>query len=65
MKVDGEKVRMMIVDHCTSIRGLAKKAHISESTVHQAINNKRNSQYRTIGKIARALNVNPAEILRH
>ena len=65
MKVNGERVRMLMIERCTNVKRLARDAHIGESTMHQALNNTRHSNYRTIGKIARALQVDPAEIIQH
>lgn len=65
MRLNGEKVRILMIERCTNVKRLARAAHIGESTMHQALNNTRNSNYRTIGKIARALQVNPVEIIQH
>lgn len=65
MKLNGEKVRMLMMERCTNIKRLAREAQIGETTVHNALNNTHDSNYRTVGKIARALNVSPAEIIRH
>ena len=43
---------------------LAKKAGLSNCAIYQILNHGRNPNYKTIGKIAAALGVEPAEIVK-
>ena len=61
MKLDGMKLQNEIARRKLTLSEFAKKAGLPTSTVYRAIAGGR-SNTRTVGKIAEALQINPAEI---
>lgn len=63
MKIDKNKLAVAIANECISFKDLCKKAGISEVGFRQIRAGTRNPKPITVGKIARALNVNVQEII--
>lgn len=61
MKLDGVKLQNEIARRQMTIVDFAKQAGLPTSTVYRAISGGRSST-RTVGKIATALQINPADI---
>ena len=63
MEIDSAKVRAAMIAGCFSVRGLSKTAGLAENTIQKVLN-RAGGRYnmRTLGKLAKALNV-PASVL--
>jgi transcriptional regulator with XRE-family HTH domain len=62
-RVDGEKLRQLREARFLSHRDLAKKAHVSPTTVLNLEAGRVEAQRRTVRKLAEALEVEPAELV--
>ena len=62
MKVDRKKLELAMARSCMSAKNLAKSANMPRPTVKNAIAG-RNIRPVTLGRIAAALGVDPAEII--
>lgn len=62
MKINIEKLNWLRIEQGLSITKLAKKADISKATISRLLKNKVNARLDTIGKIAKALNVDVKEL---
>jgi transcriptional regulator with XRE-family HTH domain len=62
-RVDGEKLKQLREARFLSHRDLARKADVSPTTVLNLEGGKVEAQRRTIRKLARALEVDPAELV--
>ena len=62
--VDGEKLRQLRERRFLSHRDLARRANVSPTTVLNLEANRVEAQRRTIRKLAAALEVDPAELVR-
>ncbi len=62
--VDGEKLRQLREARFLSHRDLAKRASVSPTTILNLEANRVEAQRRTIRKLAQALEVDPAELVR-
>jgi transcriptional regulator with XRE-family HTH domain len=62
-RIDGEKLRALREARFLSHRDLAKKADVSPTTVLNLEAGRVEAQRRTVRKIARALDVDPAELV--
>jgi transcriptional regulator with XRE-family HTH domain len=63
-RVDGEKLRALREARFFSHRDLAREASVSPTTVLNLEAGKVEAQRRTVRKLARALQVDPAELVR-
>ncbi len=63
MEIDPKKLREMRLARGLSVRGLAKEAGVSTETVYSVEHGKRQPNLTTLGKLARALGVNPGDLL--
>ena len=63
MEIDPTKPRELREKRGLSVRGLAKEAGISTETVYSVEHGKRRPSMKTLGKIARALGVDPRDLL--
>lgn len=63
MNVSKNKVFILMANECINTYDLAKKTNLSLTTLYTTLNNKRKPKPSTIGKIAKALNVEASEIL--
>lgn len=63
IKLDIRKLLLLQAKACLNTNELAKKAEISKTTLSKIINSKRNATPKTIGLLAKALNVNVTELL--
>lgn len=63
MNVSKSKIFILMANECINIHELAKKANLSLTTLNTTLNNKRKPKPTTVGKIAKALNVDVVEIL--
>lgn len=65
MELDLFKTKLLIIDKCWNIKDLSQNAHVSYHTVSQNISGRTKASFATIGKIAKALNVAPKEIIKN
>lgn len=63
MEVNHQKLRELREDRGLSVRGLAKEAEVSTETVFSVEHGKRQPSLKTLGKLARALDVDPRDLL--
>ena len=63
MRLNLKKVKLAMACQCLSIRGLAEKAGINYVTIVPYLNGKREPGTEALGKIAKALEVDPAELI--
>lgn len=59
----GEKVKRLRKDHEWTQQKLAEKIKMDITTINEIENGRRNPSIKTINKLARALKVNPSELL--
>lgn len=64
LKIDGRKLEILMAEKLYSYRDLCKMAQMSQDTLVKIIKYKKASTTITVGKIAWALGVKPAEILK-
>lgn len=62
MKVNRKELNLAMARACMNSADLTEKAQLPRPTINNAITG-RNIRPATLGKIARALNVDPAEII--
>lgn len=62
MKIDKAKLKIAMANNCMNINDLAKAANISRITIDKYFSGSREPLTKTLGKIAKALNV-PVEYL--
>ena len=63
IKLNSQKLRVAQARECLSINELASKSGISRVTISQIINDERNPKEKTIGLLARALNIDVTELI--
>ncbi len=63
MEVNPTKLKELREARGLSVRGLAREAGISTETVYSVEHGKRQPSMKTLGKIARALEVDPKDLL--
>ena len=63
MKVNIYKLNLAIANQCITVTDLCHKAGIAEVTLRKIRAGERNPKPATIGKIAKALNVNVQDII--
>lgn len=63
MRIDSSKLEISMARACLSIGDLSAKAGVPRATLSQAKNGVRNPSPKTVGKIAAALGVDPAELV--
>ena len=63
MEIDPTKIREFREKRGLSVRGLAREAGVSTETVYSVEHGKRQPSLTTLGKIARALEVDPRDLL--
>lgn len=63
MKLDLCKLKVAQARRCLSLNDLVKKTGLGRTTISKTINGKINPTPKTIGLIAKALNVDVAEII--
>lgn len=62
--IDFEKINLLVADKLLSYGELAKLAGLSINTVFAIKSGRRNASFRTIRKLAAALNVQPGDIIK-
>jgi transcriptional regulator with XRE-family HTH domain len=63
MKLNLKKFEIVIARNCMSIKKLSKKSGVQEATISKIKNNKQKASIVTIGKLAKALDVDVLEIV--
>lgn len=63
MKLDLEKLRIAQAKACLSVNDLVNETGLVRSTISKALNGRINPTPKTIGIIAKALNVNVEDII--
>lgn len=63
MRLDLMKVKIAMASQCLSTKGLAKKTGINYVTLVPYLNGRREPKTEALGKIAKALEVDPEELL--
>ena len=61
---DKQFLRNAMVAECLSMKALAEKSNVTLTTICLILNGKRNPSLATIGKLAKALNRNPADFFK-
>lgn len=64
MNLDYKKMQLLIVGKCWTLAELQREAGLANTTLYQLMKTGRQPTTRTIGKIAKALGVDPAEIIK-
>lgn len=62
--LDPNKVKKLAISKCWSLADLTRKAELSNSTLYKINHGTNKASLRTIGKIARALSVDPSELIK-
>lgn len=63
MELNAKAIKMGMINQCMGIRELSEATGISVHTLSKIINHGGKSRLTTIGKLAKALEVKPQEIL--
>ena len=63
MKLNLKKVKLAMASNCLSPKGLAEKAGINYVTLIPYLNGRREPGTEALGKIAKALETDPAELI--
>lgn len=63
MKLNTEKLCVLMAQNKLTLSAMVEKAKIGRSTMWQILNRKRKPNLETVGKIAAALDVSPADII--
>lgn len=63
MKLNLKKLKLAMAVKCLSARGLSQKTGINYVTLIPYLNGKREPKPELLGKIAKALGVDPAELI--
>ncbi len=63
MEIDPTKIKELREARGLSVRGLAREAGVSTETVYSVEHGKRQPSMKTLGKLARALEVDPGDLL--
>ncbi|MGF0064362.1 helix-turn-helix domain-containing protein [Lachnospiraceae bacterium SGI.085] len=63
MKLNLKKLKLAMAVKCLSARGLSQKTGINYVTLTPYLNGKREPKPELLGKIAKALEVDPAELI--
>ena len=64
MEVNVERLRALRIEHVLTLRELAQAAGVSKDTIWRLEHGVMGAQPRTIRKIAKALNVEPEELVQ-
>ncbi len=64
MMFDKQFLRNAMVAECLSLKALAEKSNVTQTTICLILSGKRNPSLATIGKLAKALNRNPADFFK-
>lgn len=64
MKIDKSKVEMIMARACLGQSEVAKKMGTNQANLAHLIGNERNHRPESVGKLAKALGVDPTEILK-
>lgn len=65
MNVSKQKIYVFMAEKCINISELANLTNLSINTIYSVINHKRQPKPSTVGKIAKALNVDVEKILEY
>lgn len=63
MKLDVKKMQIYMLRNCWSVADLQRKAGLANTTIYKIIHGRNNASSATIGKIAKALNVDVTEVI--
>lgn len=63
MKIDSKKLKIAMARKCMCSRELAKKCGLSFSTICSYMNGKKAPNLKSLGKIAKALDVDPETLI--
>lgn len=63
-QLDMERVELLAMEKCWGMSDLQRAAGLANMTLYHIKRGKAKASARTIGKVARALEVNPAEIIK-
>lgn len=64
MNLDIRKTQLLMLDRCWSMADLTRAAGLANTTLYKIIHGENNASTRTIGKIAKALDVKPSQIIK-
>ncbi len=63
MKVNIEAIQMGMINKCMSARDLSEATGLSVATINRIVNRNRMPRIPTIGKLAKALDLSPQDIV--
>lgn len=63
MKLDTNKLQMVMAEKCVEIRELSKRTGVAECTISKVKRGKQNAKPVTIGKLAKGLGVKITELI--
>lgn len=63
MKIDSTKLKLAQAKACLSVNELVEKTELSRSTISNVLNGSTNPSTKSAGLIAKALNINIADLL--
>lgn len=65
LQIDRKKLELAMASKCLNFKELKELANISNSTITKVLENKMPLTPKTLGKIAKALSVDPAELIKN
>lgn len=63
MKINAEKLRIAMARKCMNAKDLATSVECSTESIHQIMSGRRNVTTKKLGLIAKALEIDPAELI--
>lgn len=64
MEIDIKRLKIALADKCYSLADLSREAKLGTSTLYKILHNKSSMNTRTLGKIAKALDVKATDLLK-
>ena len=64
LKTNAARIRETMIVACISVKELAEKSGLQSSTISRLTAKDRNATIKTVGKLAKALNIEPNTIIK-
>lgn len=64
LKLDRQKLELILAEKCYSLSDLTKKAGVSSALITKVVSGKYTLTTKTLGKIAKALDVKPKDLIQ-
>ena len=64
LKTNAPRIRETMIVACISVKELAEKSGLQSSTISRLTAKDRNATIKTVGKLAKALNIEPNTIIK-